>query len=281
MAKIEYNQYVRGFRIEPVRKLLNPKHPYSHKRGKIKMFSRQSRKRLDHVYMQYEYGSMTTLTYRNEFPDWETCKKHLFSVLEFLRNQGIKYLWTVEFQKRGFPHFHIWTDKAYRDCHCNKDKDESGNWLKDSFRGMSERWLKVTGQINDEKAREVHFHQASHTPWKVKSGHNYASKYASKMEQKGLPKGVETFGRWWGCSRGLKFDVDGYSVDDNNIQDVKKMYTFRRQVINYLQRKFLFKLPEYTKNYRTIKFQCSEIHANNISRLKDFFMCTVPDVVPF
>jgi len=278
---MKYHQHIRGIKIDPIKRCYPEKHHWEHKRGIVTILSKGSRRRLEHVYMQYNWKSMVTLTYHNTYPDHKKVKKHFANVKRYLNDVGIKYLWVVEFQKRGFPHFHLWLDRQFNDCHCNKDKDEKGKWKKDSWRRISQRWLKTTGQIDDEQACSVHYHQSQYTDWEVKLNHNYATKYASKMEQKGLPPGCETFGRWWGSSNDLEFDEDSYTVDQNDPAEVKDFVKFRRQVTRYLEKVYNFKIPKFTRDYRTIKFTLSEKRALDITRLKDYFLCLCPEVVPF
>lgn len=59
-----------------------------------------------------EWLSFSTLTYPAEFPvDGRVCKRHLNLLLTHLRKHypGVKYVWFLEFQERGAPHFHIFT----------------------------------------------------------------------------------------------------------------------------------------------------------------------------
>jgi hypothetical protein len=62
-----------------------------------------------------DWLSFSTLTYPNSFPsDGRVCKKHLNLLLTHLRadDPGIKYVWFMEFQARGAPHFHLFTTCA-------------------------------------------------------------------------------------------------------------------------------------------------------------------------
>lgn len=158
-------------------------------RGEITIFSRESRNRLSWIYSQGDWKSMITLTYHNSFPDYQVSKGHLHAVLDRLTKNGIKYLWVVEFQRRGFPHYHVWMNRTL----------ERNEW-----HSYMNTWLNVTKEYNSsEKAIRVHLHDASYTEWDVRFDLNYAAKYANKQLQKGLPVGIEKFGRWWGASRDL------------------------------------------------------------------------------
>jgi hypothetical protein len=159
------------------------------KRGNVTIFSKRSKSRLAWVYSQGEWKSMLTLTYHVDFPKYKDSKKQLNAFLQHLRRDGIKYLWVVEFQERGYPHYHVWMDKSL----------ERNEWHK-----YMDTWLNVTKEYNSsEKAVKVHKHDASYTEWDVRYDLNYAVKYANKQQQKGLPVGIETFGRWWGTSKDI------------------------------------------------------------------------------
>src|SRR5512146_128055 len=81
-------------------------------RGVITMLSDDSLKRLAFVAnnANVDFRSMITLTYPNEFPvSGKVCKQHLDAMLKALKRKcgdGLQYLWFLEFQKRGAPHFH-------------------------------------------------------------------------------------------------------------------------------------------------------------------------------
>ena len=58
--------------------------------------------------MEYEVG----LTYPNNYSnDGELVKKHFHLLRSRFNYHGYKYIWILEFQGRGAPHFHILIDK--------------------------------------------------------------------------------------------------------------------------------------------------------------------------
>jgi hypothetical protein len=168
---------------------------------------------------------MLTLTYHEGFPDYKKSKQHLNTFLRNLNRDGVKYLWVVEFQARGFPHYHVWIDRELPG---------------EQWRRYMKTWLTVTSQYNgNPSAVAFHLHDRVYCPWNVELNLNYAAKYSSKQRQKHLPAGVETFGRWWGTSRIAP--VPEYSIaiditDNQNITDDTKeiityhMTQFRRNV---------------------------------------------------
>lgn len=178
-------------------------------RGEVKQFSDRSRDRLSWIYSQGPWVSMLTLTYHEEWPsDGRESKRQLQTVLQMLRDKSIHYLWVLEWQSRGVPHYHIWMDRRFPDVPAWQDDGRN------SWRNIMRAWLKATGQINDEKACKFGFHQSSYVDWEVKVGNNYAAKYADKQTQKGLPPGVERYGRWWGCSYGVSKPTESVHIPE-------------------------------------------------------------------
>lgn len=86
-------------------------------RGKVRSFSRSSRKRLLERYarmsnkgFQQKPAVFVTLTYPKNYPTARVAKAHLNSLrkrLEYKFNIKASGSWKLEFQKRGAPHFHI------------------------------------------------------------------------------------------------------------------------------------------------------------------------------
>jgi len=160
-------------------------------RGNISAFSPRAASRM----RQYlrgcmaEYTHMVTLTYPGFYEsNGKAVKEHLRRFLQELRrshdrtNPHNKFsaFWFLEFQKRGAPHFHIFTTYA-----------ESRQWI-------SRRWYEI---VNSEDERHLH---AGTNVERLRSGRggtlSYASKYAAKLEQKTVPSGYENVGRFWGVT---------------------------------------------------------------------------------
>lgn len=126
-----------------------------------------------------DFTVMVTLTYPDDYPtDGQTVKAHLRALFERMRRKGClefdSWVWFLEFQQRGAPHFHIlgtgWIPKG---------------WLSDAWaeitKGNSRTCTRVE-QIRNPNAAGA-----------------YAMKYAYKSEQKEVPEGFERVGRMWGC----------------------------------------------------------------------------------
>lgn len=163
------------------------------RKPKITGLSRKSRKRLMWVESQFDWKSWLCLTYHLKFPDGlgggKISKRHLIDLCQEFKKKNIVYFWVLEWQGRGVPHYHIWLDREL---------------TPEEVLYFGKRWVKITIKYNDtKKAYDFHTGRLSNRIyglWDVRVGVNYASKYASKSEQKGLPLNIESYGRWWGKS---------------------------------------------------------------------------------
>lgn len=158
-------------------------------RGELGEWSKESRQRLMFVAANtpVEFTTMLTLTYPNIEQDGKLVKKHLNHLLSLLRyhHPTLSYLWFLEWQRRGAPHFHILVNVFV-------PKD----WL-------SETWYRIVGSGNPDHLKAGTKAEALR---KKDGGKRYAVKYATKMYQKEVPEGYRNVGRMWGCSRDVKPD---------------------------------------------------------------------------
>lgn len=163
-------------------------------RGEILQWSKKSRQRLAFVATNTDvtFRTMITLTYPLEYPsNGQTVKKHLNAFLMWLKREtnGISYLWFLEFQKRGAPHFHILIDYPMPRTQLEQKALR--------FR-VSATWYRLVGS-GDEK----HLAAGCRTERiRTENGaRNYCVKYTFKMSQKTVPADYRNVGRLWGCSR--------------------------------------------------------------------------------
>jgi len=166
------------------------------KRGKVKEFSLAARKRLAFVAANtdVDFTAMITLTYPADYPqNGAESKAHRKRFLWWLRNGpwGIDtYLWFIEFQRRGAPHYHVLI------------RERVG--AADSFRRFqwdcAQSWNGIVGGDN------IHLREGTHTERLRTSegGRHYCVKYAQKMRQKLVPAAYENVGRFYGYSRNVK-----------------------------------------------------------------------------
>lgn len=149
-----------------------------------------------------EFGSMLTLTYPGLFPiNGSTVKGDLNAILQKLRNWGFKFLWFLEFQKRGAPHIHILVETSYI-----SPRMRATFALSWTMRIAKSGWFSLGTQDKDFNAEllkivKVNLHPGA---WEVirneNGARNYVMKYAAKMSQKEVPKAYQDVGRFWGVS---------------------------------------------------------------------------------
>lgn len=160
------------------------------KRQKVKGFSKASRRRLFKklAALNQKLAGVpifVTLTYPNDFPvGFETYKCHLDTWAKRLARKypDAFFLWRLEFQKRGAPHYHllVWgVDRI--------DKD----WL-------SKSWYEVVGS-GDEKHLRAGTKVESIRSWK--GAWSYCGKYLGKVDA-----GHGENGRVWGVYNRAGYD---------------------------------------------------------------------------
>lgn len=159
------------------------------KRGDVMNLSDKSVARLVFIAQNtdIELKGMVTLTYPSKYPsDGKMIKDHLNTFLTWAKKvQGIgNYLWFLEFQKRGAPHFHILTENDI--THAKRDVSRIWYGIVDSG---DPRHLRVGTRT--EKIRDVG------------GAGKYAAKYGAKKSQKAVPPEFRNVGRFWGASRGM------------------------------------------------------------------------------
>ena len=203
-------------------------------RGEIVKYSASSQRRFEIVSRNVceKLGVFITLTYPNEYPmDGTVVKNHLHLFLIYLQRKGYQYLWTLEFQKRGAPHFHILVD--------NKIPHE---WVAETWYRIvdskDEKHLKAGTRVEAVKDRTA-------------MG-RYITSYMKKWQQKIVPDEYRKVGKFWGRSRKLleikKEIYFGYW---------EPMNIFRKE-----QRIFRRWNASKTKNWKKKKFKNRYVHKN-------------------
>lgn len=162
----------------------------------IQSFSRDSRRRLIKKILRLERsrlsdGSFLTLTYHEDWTlDREDLQQDLGAFLQAMRRQypDSVYIWRIEFQKRGAPHFHLMIWRAGgREGH---DLQELAAWVK-------ETWTRISAQ--DSAAHAQHGTDTRRiSSWREAMG--YVSKYVADTGKEGE---VDYSGRRWGASQSL------------------------------------------------------------------------------
>lgn len=164
-------------------------------RAAIFEFSDKSRAHLDHICSNSGHlvKSQFCLTYTSNFPtDGEQCKVHLDKWLKGYRRRcpsGL-YLWVLEFQRRGAPHFHVFLSVPV---------DRSLQ------KKLALSWAKITkfGEKADHSQVWWHSRPENWVDWTMDNGVYVLKEYTIKHAQKEVPAEFRNVGRFWGCSRGM------------------------------------------------------------------------------
>lgn len=198
-----------------------PAHLRDTRRGEVTWFSPASAARLTRLARNAfpALVSQFVLTYHNSNPDGATAKKHLHAWLAALRRAvpGVGYLWVLEFQTRGVPHFHVWLT-----C----------EWSEALWKRLGAAWSRIAEPDSPEhlwwhteprvsKGGKV---QMAYIPWDMGSA-GYLRKYMSKEAQKCVPDGFGWVGRFWGSTRGLVPDpvvIEAQEMESGQLYDLTR-----------------------------------------------------------
>jgi hypothetical protein len=225
-------------------------------RKSVSFFSDSSKRRL--LFVSRNSGhyikSQFCLTYHNNCPvDGSIVKKHLNSWLTLLREKKpkIRYLWCLEFQGRGVPHFHVFLSVSHK----NK-----------KFRMfMARTWNSITSETESH----LLFHQDSRNfrEWRMVSGQYLVKEYLAKAEQKEVPEHYQNVGRFWGHSRTMK--PVGLVVSPGEHCSFQAM----RKAVRIVTKRYEKLLKKYVKrNFRDQFISYSLPHmTNNFVRLLEYY----------
>lgn len=160
-------------------------------RDKVTEFTKQSRRRLAFVASNtpIDFLSMVTLTYPARYSnDGKAVKRHLKRFIQRCQRRWrpLAYLWFIEFQARGAPHFHILLSCQVQTV---------------DYQWVAAAWYEIVDS-GDSK----HYLAGTRTEriTKPDGARRYAVKYAFKMRQKHVPKAYQDVGRFWGHSLNVK-----------------------------------------------------------------------------
>lgn len=168
-----------------------PNHSGGGVRGKITRFSRQSVDRLKlHVRNLPELSvkAFLTLTYPESYPTaGGRVKRDLKVMQQWLKRRGLGGVWFLEFQRRGAPHYHMFLN----------------GWPAGGVDAVAHAWDKIVAS-GDPKHLAWHMGALSGRPCLelMRNPHAasaYATKYATKLEQKDVPSDYHQVGRFWGA----------------------------------------------------------------------------------
>jgi len=210
-------------------------------RGKIKNFSRASRNRLMMKMSKLNRNKtpyFLTLTYPSSWPSVRETKIHLSSFIKRLKRRygdDLGYIWKLEFQKRGAPHYHLflWGINDYG--------SELMSWIADS-------WAEVC-KMDDENHVKAGTSIQKIRTWKgVRS---YSAKYFGKIDENEREKGI---GRVWGIGGNVPFsDVVRMEIDARQRHILLRYLRKRVRVDSKRMRNFIVENPGiWLSNFREL-----------------------------
>ena len=191
------------------------------KRGRIKSFSKDTQKRIKFFMNnnEIEYKTMITLTYPEEIKnrlDGVEAKYHLNRFTKRFKLNN--YVWVMEFQKNGNPHFHILTDIEIPNKKKNKkDFIELANEI-------SKIWYEIVNSGLEKHLKAgVNIEFLRHGK---EGASSYIRKYINKKEQKRIPSHFKNVGKLWGKGgeKSKKLEKELVTIDEEVIEVVKKSY---------------------------------------------------------
>jgi len=218
-------------------------------RTEINYFSENSRRRLRFVALNAwpQLISQYCMTYHLDFPhDGKVLKRHLNRFLDNIRKNldCSAYLWVLEFQKRGAPHFHLFLP-----------------WVPsvELQRKLTHYWLLASEQSNDNQSLAFHNHPRNFKSWDMGNG-SYLCKYLDKARQKDVPDAFSNVGRFWGNSRGLvpvpvgvdfdQFQAAFPAVDETTGTVTDPVLITARWLGKWYERQIRKKYRKFRRNFR-------------------------------
>lgn len=177
---------------------------------KIKRFSYGSAQRLRLLVRNTAdmWTGFVTLTYpKDGYPtDGLIVKRQIHAFGQWLRRNGIPYVWIMEFQERGAPHFHLlvgkWVPRDLVEVDgkvVTRDKVKKGTAVRVVREGLETRWNSIIDGGEDNLWVGTQVKAAKNAD----SVGKYMAAYMSKLDQKTVPQDYKNVGRFWGSSRCL------------------------------------------------------------------------------
>lgn len=259
--------YEHAIYVAPRPRLSSSIPPEPPKRGAVNTFSRASRRRLIKTFMKLESSRLhapyfVTLTFHH----WdETTRRpaheYLNTFLTDLRRTypDSFYLWRLELQKRGAPHYHliIWQPAGLIDF----DEDGLKSWINATWHRIADPESEAHAKHGVRVDRATSFRKAF----------SYVTKYTAKYggdNDEGYP------GRRWARSRSLPVDsICGFEITDASAHYLKRIL---RKMINKRAGKKTM-LAEYMKRPQSCLIR---LDAEEAYRLLDAVARSGPILTP-
>lgn len=197
--------------------------PPKRRTGDIKSFSKNSRLRLLKKVNKADFQDkrmpyFITLTYPERYPtNREEYKTDLDVIIKRLKSEfgELEYIWRLEAQKRGAPHYHFIIDL---------NSQVNIEYLK---KWVSRNWYEVVQRFWDEKDEK---HLKAGTNCKRVKNYKQLICYVSKYMTKQDADQLENPGRYWGSSRNWGIFIA------EDILTGRELIQFRRLLKRYLIR---------------------------------------------
>jgi hypothetical protein len=240
------------------------------KRREISSFSIKSKARLQHAVQNAtcDFVSQMTLTFYGDrcVIDGKALKAYLNHFLVTLRRwyPGVKYLWVLEFQRNGNPHFHVFTTIPYT----SNDARKLGAMWNRVAKG-TEKHLKVHQYVPKHRYKRPVKKGEKHgafCPWSMGDGSYLTYKYLSKGRQKSVPPNFNNVGRFWGTTRKIAKPIKAWGAREfydlfvDTINIITGEVTTRQQHINRFFRD-LRNFHEKRANRARVKNYTREVEA--------------------
>lgn len=185
--KLHVQIWSRGVKVK--RPGIQPAQLNGERRGQVNGLSSKARARLlwcaeNTPALNCKGLMFVTLTYPGEWPkDGREVKRHLDTFGKRMRRVDGFFLWVLEYQTRGAPHFHLLAKFP-------------GDWdLKQVREWVEVAWFQVVGSGDEKHLNAGTSVEIVKNP--AAAGY-YVSQYAGKWDQKTIPAGVTLPGRMWG-----------------------------------------------------------------------------------
>lgn len=201
------------------------------KRGAVKGFSRQSRARLMETIAKVktaaELPDFVTLTYPDNFPDVARSKRDIrvFQKRLVRRFPDCGYIWKLEPQERGAPHFHllVWGCQTRDLFHWTVDA-----WYQIAGQGDINHYLFHLGALKDSKPCV-----SKVTSWR--GVWSYASKYLGKTFEV-AEWGSKWTGRFWGVGNSKNIPFGETEIIRLSERYITQIMRLQRRYMNMRKR---------------------------------------------
>lgn len=206
----------------------NPSNPNNttKKNRVIKKFSQNSRRRLSNNlgkirFELYNLKILCTLTFHEKFPlEKSSLKKLVDNFNKSLKrfDEGLEYIWKLEFQKRGAPHFHYIL--LSKNNYSLEKKKKLNQFLR-------ETWIRlVADDSEDFKKHSLDFREIYNDAKTV----NYLLKYVGKIDES--TDNIE-LGRYWALSNKIDFSpLRVVNVDEDFYESLRII------LLRYIKQKY-------------------------------------------